>query len=81
MEWGCFKYTIMPFGFKNIPSIFSRIIVATFKDFIHKILEVYFDDWMVFGIIKDHIESLRMMLERCRQYEIWYKEFCKREFW
>ena len=44
-EWGCYQYMVMPFGLKNASPIFSRIVVATFKDFIHKFLEVYFDDW------------------------------------
>jgi hypothetical protein len=48
MEWGSFSYTMMPFGLKNAPTVFSRIMVTTFKDFIHKFLEVYLDDWMVF---------------------------------
>ena len=65
-EWGCYQYTVMPFGLKNAPTIFSRIVVSAFKDFIHKFLEVYFDDWTVFGLVRDHIESLCMMLEHCR---------------
>ena len=69
-EWGCYQYTVMPFGLKNAPAIFSRIIVSSFKDFIHKFLEVYFDDWKVFGLVRDHIESLRMMLGRYHQYQI-----------
>ena len=56
---------VIPFGLKNTPAIFSRIVVVAFKDFIQKILEVYFDDWTVFGLIKYHIESLRMVLEWC----------------
>ena len=60
----------MPFRLKNAPAVFSRIVVVIFKDFILKLLEVYFDDWTVFGLIKDHIESLRMMLEHYRQYQI-----------
>ena len=68
MEWGCYYYTVIPFGLKNAPTIFSRIVVVAFKYFIHKFLEVYFDDWIVFGLIKDHIESLKMMLKRSRQY-------------
>ena len=44
IEWGCYQYTVMPFGLKNAPAIFSRIVVSAFKDSIHKFLEVYFDD-------------------------------------
>ena len=50
IEWGCYQYIVMPFGLKNAPAIFSRIVVSTFKDFIHKCLEVYFDDWTLFGL-------------------------------
>lgn len=42
-EWGCFQYIVMPFGLKYVLAIFSRIVVATFKEFIHKLLEVYID--------------------------------------
>ena len=60
----------MPFGLKIALAIFLRIVVYTFKDFIHKFLEVYFDDWTMFHLVRDHIESLCMMLECCRQYQI-----------
>lgn len=43
-EWGCFQYTMMPFGLKNAPAIFSFVVITKFKEFIHKFLEVYFDD-------------------------------------
>jgi len=43
-EWGCFQYTIMPFKLKNALVIFLRVVIAAFKEFIHKFLEVYFDD-------------------------------------
>jgi hypothetical protein len=53
----------MPFRLKNAPAVFSRVVVATFKEFIHKFLEVYLDDWTVFILSKDHIEVLRLMLD------------------
>jgi hypothetical protein len=34
----------MPFGLKNAPAIFSRVVVEAFKEFLHKFLEAYFDD-------------------------------------
>jgi len=64
-EWGCFQYTVMPFGLKNAPAIFSRVVVAVFKEYIHKFLEVYINDWTVFGLVKYHIASLRLMLDTC----------------
>ena len=41
-----------------------------FKDFIQKFLAVYMDDWTVYGLVKDHISNLRLMLEWCRQHQI-----------
>ena len=40
------------------------------SEYIHKFLEVYFDDWTVFGLIDKHIGDLRLMLEKCRRYQI-----------
>jgi hypothetical protein len=51
-EWGSYQYTVMPFGFKNAPTIFSRVVVEAFKEFLHKFLEAYFDDWTVFSLLK-----------------------------
>ena len=64
IEWGSFQYIVMPFGLKNAPAIFSRVVVAVFKEFIHKFLEVYFDDWTVFGLMDNHVGALRLMLAK-----------------
>ena len=69
-EWGCYQYKVIPFGLNNAPPIFSRIVVSSFKDFIHKFIEVYFDDWTVCGLIREHLESLIMMLGHCHKYQI-----------
>jgi hypothetical protein len=60
----------MPFGLKNASTIFSMVVVEAFKDFLHKFLEPYFDDWTIFILLKDHIECLRLMLDKCRQCHI-----------
>ena len=49
---------------------YFRIVVSSFKYFIHKFLEVYFDDWTVFGLVRDHIEIPCMMLGHYHQYQI-----------
>jgi hypothetical protein len=67
MEWGSYQYKVMSFVLKNAPAIFSRVAIATFKEFIHQFLDVYLDDWTVYSMLKYHVGVLRMMLERCRQ--------------
>jgi len=70
IEWSFYQYTIMSFCFKNTPTIFSRVVFTAFKEFIHKFLEVYLDDWTIFSPLKDHVELLCLMLYRCRKYQI-----------
>jgi hypothetical protein len=67
---GILQYTMMSFGLKIAHVVFSRAVVASFKEFIHIFLEVYLDDWNFFSLLKYHIETLRLMLDRCRQYHI-----------
>jgi hypothetical protein len=70
IEWGSYHYKVMSFGLKNAPTIFSRVVVKAFKEFLHKFLEAYFDDWIVFSLFQNNIECLRLMLDKCRQCHI-----------
>ena len=65
-EFGSFAYRVMPFGLKNAPAVFSRIVIKTFQDYIYKTMVVYFDDWKIYSMLKGHCKWLRLMLERCQ---------------
>jgi hypothetical protein len=58
IEWGSYQYTVMPFVLKNAPTIFSRVVIAAFKEFIHQFLDVYLDDWTIYIMLKYHVEVL-----------------------
>jgi hypothetical protein len=60
----------MPFGIKNAPTIFSRIVVKSFQEYIYKTMVVYFDDWTIYNLFKNHIQWLKLMLEQCRQIQL-----------
>jgi hypothetical protein len=60
----------MSFGLNNVRAIFSRVVVEAFKEFLHKFLQAYFDDWTVFSLLQNHIECLRLMLDKCRKCHI-----------
>ena len=67
---GMLSITVMSFGLKNAPTIFSRVFVSAFKELIQKFQEVCLDDCIVFSLLKNHIEVLCLMSNRCRQFHI-----------
>jgi hypothetical protein len=46
------------------------VVVEAFKEFLHKFLEAYFNDWTVFSLLKNHIECLRIMMDKSKQCQI-----------
>ena len=56
----------MPFGLCNAPSTFQRCMVSIFSDYIENIIEVFMDDFFVYGDSFDKcLDNLSLVLERC----------------
>ncbi|GKB94336.1 reverse transcriptase domain-containing protein [Tanacetum coccineum] len=49
LPYGTFAYRRMPFGLCNAPGTFQRCMMAIFHDMIEKSMEVFMDDFSVFG--------------------------------
>ncbi|GJR97170.1 reverse transcriptase domain-containing protein [Tanacetum coccineum] len=64
--YGTFAYRRMPFGLCNAPGTFQRCMMAIFHDMIEKTMEVFMDDFLVFGDSFDScLSNLEKMLKRC----------------
>nr|GEU30682.1 reverse transcriptase domain-containing protein [Tanacetum cinerariifolium] len=64
--YGTFAYRHMPFGLCNSPGTFQRCMMAIFYDMIEKTLEVFMDDFSVFGnSFQTCLSHLEKMLKRC----------------
>ncbi|GJU88542.1 reverse transcriptase domain-containing protein [Tanacetum coccineum] len=56
----------MPFGLCNAPGTFQRCMMAIFHDMIEKTMEVFMDDFLVFGdSFSTCLSHLEKMLKRC----------------
>nr|GEZ21570.1 reverse transcriptase domain-containing protein [Tanacetum cinerariifolium] len=56
----------MPFGLCNAPSTFQRCMLAIFHDMVEKTMEVFMDDFSVFGnSFENCLCRLDKMLQRC----------------
>ena len=65
--FGTFAFSKMPFGLCNAPETFQRCMMGIFSDMIEIILEIFMDDFSVFGdSYEGCLESLRKVLERCQ---------------
>ncbi|GJU03731.1 reverse transcriptase domain-containing protein [Tanacetum coccineum] len=61
-----FAYRRMPFGLCNAPGTFQRCMMAIFHDMIEKTMEVFMDDFSVFGDSFDScLSNLEKMLKWC----------------
>jgi hypothetical protein len=60
----------MPFDLKNTPKFFSQIVIENFRELIHKFIEVYMDDWMVYSLLREHVVLLCLMFDRCKELQI-----------
>ncbi|GJZ09104.1 reverse transcriptase domain-containing protein [Tanacetum coccineum] len=64
--YGTFTYRRMPFGLCNAPGTFQRCMMAIFHDMIEETMEVFMDDFSVFGdSFSSGLSHLDKMLKRC----------------
>lgn len=66
--YGTFAFRRMPFGLCNAPATFQRCMMVIFADMVEEIIEVYMDDFSVFGSSFDHFfHNLTLLLQRCQE--------------
>ncbi|XP_025687408.2 uncharacterized protein [Arachis hypogaea] len=65
---GVFAYRRMPFGLCNAPVTFQRCMLSIFSDMVEKFLEVFMDDFLVFGdSFSSCLDHLALVLKRCQE--------------
>ncbi|GKE11018.1 reverse transcriptase domain-containing protein, partial [Tanacetum coccineum] len=69
--YGTFAYRGMPFGLCNASGTFQRCMMAIFHDMIEKTIEVFMDDFLVFGnSFENCLSRVDKMLQRCEDTNI-----------
>jgi hypothetical protein len=66
--YGTYAYRHMPFGLCNAPATFQRCMSAIFHGFYEEIVEVFMDDFSVYGTSFDNcLHNLDKVLQRCEE--------------
>lgn len=66
--FGTFAYRRMPFGLCNAPATFQRCMLSIFSDMVERFLEVFMDDFSVYGdSFNECLQHLTLVLQRCKE--------------
>jgi len=69
--YGTFAYRRMPFGLCNVPATFQRCMISIFSDRIENTMEVFMDDFSVYGGTFDLCsKNLTRVLRRCEEVNL-----------
>nr|GEV61504.1 reverse transcriptase domain-containing protein [Tanacetum cinerariifolium] len=61
-----FAYKRMPFGLCNAPGMFQRCMMEIFHDMIEQTMEIFMDDFSVFGIVLGHNFKERIEVDKSK---------------
>lgn len=84
VENGHYEFVRMPFGLKNAPSTFQRVMDNVLRGLQNQSCIVYLDDIIIFSTsLQEHIERLTDVFDRLRKYnfkiQLDKSEFLKKE--
>ncbi|GES79037.1 enzymatic polyprotein, putative [Rhizophagus clarus] len=68
---GLYEYNVMPFGLKNAPGTFQRLMDEILSEYIGEFVVVYIDDIMIYSkSFEEHIEHLEKVLRKLKEKNI-----------
>ena len=66
--WRTYAYRVLPFGLCNALATFQREVLGFFSNLIHDCVEVYMDDFTVYGnTFEEALENLEKVLKICKE--------------
>jgi hypothetical protein len=73
-KYGLFEHVRLAMGLCNSPATYQRAMTLVLRDLLWKDMLAYLDDIIVLGKnFKDHLNNLRKVFERFRQYNLKFK--------
>src|SRR5579862_411424 len=81
---GLFEFNVMPFGLKNAPPTFQRMMNKILKEWLYKFVVVYIDDILIYSkTFEEHLVHIEKVLRKLKEVNLMMKlkkcDWCKQE--
>ncbi len=70
IDWGAFIWVVMPFGLKNSPTTYQRVVNTIFEDYFGVFMKLLLDDFNVFSDLDTHLTKLQLCFDKCKEFDI-----------
>jgi hypothetical protein len=60
----------MPFGMKNGPPTYQRVVSKAFKDYLDKFMKIILDDFTMYSDMDIHFVKLKLCFHKCKEFGI-----------
>lgn len=68
---GHYEYVRMPFGLRNAPSTFQRVMDNVLREHLHRICFVYMDDIVIFSkSLQEHMTHIKSIFSKLREFNL-----------
>ena len=69
--YGTFAFRRMPFGLCNASATFQRCMMSMFSDLVEEVMEIFMDDFTVYGSSFDQcLKNLETVFQRCQDKQL-----------
>jgi hypothetical protein len=59
-DWGTFIWRVVPFGVKNEPPTFQRIMTKTFKKYLNNFMKIFLNDFTIYSDMETLLQKFKL---------------------
>jgi len=69
-DWRAFICIVMPFGVKNGPPTFHKVVSKAFKEYLNQFMKIFLDDFRIYNDMENHFMKFKLCFQKCKKYII-----------